>query len=521
MLSHCYFRCGAAGMKWFNILEFQLYLQDSGRVVCHECAIGDVMWYVFSWWRSRITNLGDIVIDLLVEDCPRTCENFLKLCKIKFYNFSPFYNIQKNYTCQTGDPEFPVGDGGSSIWGIIGNSELFKPEMDLKKHTHKSRGSVSMATKQVGDDRMAGSQFIITLADDLDTLDGKAALFGYTVEGFDTLDKINNALSDTNGRPFKDIRIKHTYILEDPFDDPQGLIVPPESPNPTEKQLSTIRIGEHEDVEDEQQDPDVVEQRRKEQDAAAQALTLEMVGDLPFAEVKPQDNVLFVCKLNPVTKDDDLELIFSRFGKIVSCEVIRDKLTGDSLQYAFVEFENQGDCERAYFKMDGVLIDDHRIHVDFSQSVSRLSTMWRDDTNSKSQKTHGDRVERRRSRSPAGRDYNREERKYHQRRHTKAYEGQTRNERSSYHENDDRRQRYERKNDRERIDRYGKEQRSNADRGTFYDKEHRDKRDRHYDKDYRTRREGDTRNDSDRKYDRRGDDFRSENSRSRHEHRTR
>lgn len=49
--------------------------------------------------------------------------------------------------------------------------------------------------------------------------------------------------------------------------------------------------------------------------------------------------------------------------------MIRDKRTGDSLQYAFIEFDNQKDCEQAYFKMQGVLIDDHRIHVDFSQSV--------------------------------------------------------------------------------------------------------------------------------------------------------
>lgn len=65
-------------------------------------------------------------------------------------------------------------------------------------------------------------------------------------------------------------------------------------------------------------------------------------------------------------------MIFSRFGTILSCEVIRDKRTGDSLQYAFIEFENQKDCEQAYFKMQGVLIDDHRIHVDFSQSVRLL-----------------------------------------------------------------------------------------------------------------------------------------------------
>lgn len=131
------------------------------------------------------------------------------------------------------------------------------------------------------------------------------------------------------------------------------------------------------------------EKLRREREARAQALTLEIVGDLPYAEVKPPENVLFVCKLNPVTEDEDLETIFSRFGTIVSCEVIRDKRTRDSLQYAFIEFENQKDCEQAYFKMQGVLIDDHRIHVDFSQSVSRLSDKWRNATNSKRAQSGG------------------------------------------------------------------------------------------------------------------------------------
>ena len=60
------------------------------------------------------------------------------------------------------------------------------------------------------------------------------------------------------------------------------------------------------------------------------------------------------------------------FYFINSCEVIRDHKTGDSLQYAFVEFEDKEACEKAYFKMDNVLIDDRRIHVDFSQSVSKF-----------------------------------------------------------------------------------------------------------------------------------------------------
>lgn len=56
---------------------------------------------------------------------------------------------------------------------------------------------------------------------------------------------------------------------------------------------------------------------QKDKEAKARATILEIVGDIPDAEIAPPENVLFVCKLNPVTTDDDLEIIFSRFGKIV------------------------------------------------------------------------------------------------------------------------------------------------------------------------------------------------------------
>lgn len=53
---------------------------------------------------------------------------------------------------------------------------------------------------------------------------------------------------------------------------------------------------------DEAAQEELAEKLRREREARAQALTLEIVGDLPYAEVKPPENVLFVCKLNPVTE---------------------------------------------------------------------------------------------------------------------------------------------------------------------------------------------------------------------------
>ncbi|KAG5733831.1 Peptidyl-prolyl cis-trans isomerase-like 4, partial [Termitomyces sp. T112] len=292
------------------------------------------------------TSLGDLVIDLEVDACPKTCENFLKLCKIYYFNLNAFFNVSKDFLAQTGDPT-ATGTGGESIWSYIASgspsnsessvSRYFEPEI-RPKLKHATKGTVSMAVAPAleGHKGGCGSQFFVTLADNIDYLDGKHTVFGHVVEGLDTLDKINEVYTDQDGRPFKDIRIRHVVILDDPFPDPDGLIQPPSSP--TRPPDNSTRIAEDEDplatLPEEEE-----ERIRREKAAAASALTLEMVGDLPFANVRPPENVLFVCKLNPVTRDEDLELIFSRFGVIMSCQVIRDKRTGDSLQYAFIEFD--------------------------------------------------------------------------------------------------------------------------------------------------------------------------------------
>ena len=44
--------------------------------------------------------------------------------------------------------------------------------------------------------------------------------------------------------------------------------------------------------------------------AKSRAHVLEILGDLPEADIVPPKNVLFVCQLNPVTQESDLESIF-------------------------------------------------------------------------------------------------------------------------------------------------------------------------------------------------------------------
>ncbi|KAK9955995.1 hypothetical protein ABG768_013755 [Culter alburnus] len=315
------------------------------------------------------TTLGDIVIDLYTEERPKASLNFLKLCKIKYYNYCLIHNVQRDFIVQTGDPT-GTGRGGESVFSkLYGDQARFFESEKMPRIKHRKKGTVSMVNNG---SEQHGSQFLITTSENLDYLDGVHTVFGEVTEGMDVLSKINETFVDNNFIPFQDIRINHTVILDDPFDDPAGLPVPDRSPEPTKEQLDSGRIGADEAINDDEGDAELLDELIKEKEAKTKAILLEMVGDLPDAEVKPPENVLFVCKLNPVTTDEDLEIIFSRFGPIKCCEIIRDWKTGESLCYAFIEFEKEEDCEKAYFKMDNVLIDDRRIHVDFSQSVSKI-----------------------------------------------------------------------------------------------------------------------------------------------------
>lgn len=325
-----------------------------------------------------VTSLGDIVVDLYADKCPLTCKNFLKLCRIKYYNGCLFHTVQKDFTAQTGDPT-GTGAGGDSVYKFLygDQARFFGDEihLDLK---HSKMGTVAMAS---AGENLNASQFYFTLRDDLDYLDGKHTVFGEIAEGLETLTRINEAYVDEKNRPFKNIRIKHTYILDDPFDDPSQLaeLIPEASPEgkPKDEVDGDVRLEDDWVPMDEQLGTAELEEVLRAKEAHSSAVVLESIGDIPEAETKPPDNVLFVCKLNPVTEDEDLHTIFSRFGTVISADIIRDYKTGDSLCYAFIEFETKEACEQAYFKMDNALIDDRRIHVDFSQSVAKLWSQYR------------------------------------------------------------------------------------------------------------------------------------------------
>jgi peptidyl-prolyl cis-trans isomerase-like 4 len=331
------------------------------------------------------TSAGDIVVDLFVEESPIACENFLTLCFLKYYNNCLFYNVQTNYIAQTGDPT-GTGRGGVSARGFIEG----RPKSYIKSETshrlrHDRVGLVSMASEGVIDSHL--SQFFITLrGEDMGHLNAQHTIFAEVAEGFDVLDKINSLYCDESGRPYQDLRIRHTYILDNPFFPKIRLVrSPPSSPTSNRPLAETVKVRipyektdlENDNIDDNNNNEDEqmtgkIESDIRKKEAVSRAVVLEMTGDIPDADAKPPEEVLFICKLNPITTDDDLEIIFSRFGEIKQCEIIRDSKTGESLCYAFIEFATEKSCIEAYEKMNNVLIDDRRVKVDFSQSVSKL-----------------------------------------------------------------------------------------------------------------------------------------------------
>src|SRR3546814_2314663 len=79
------------------------------------------------------TSAGAIVIDLFVEDCPATCLNFLKLCKLKYYHNCLVYNVQHNYIVQTGDP-CGSGEGGEALFAVLGDARRRFFPSETRKH---------------------------------------------------------------------------------------------------------------------------------------------------------------------------------------------------------------------------------------------------------------------------------------------------------------------------------------------------------------------------------------------------
>ncbi|SPO30274.1 related to Peptidyl-prolyl cis-trans isomerase [Ustilago trichophora] len=158
------------------------------------------------------TNFGPLNLELHCDRAPKTCYNFLQLCKQGKYDDTIFHRNIRGFMIQGGDPT-GTGRGGQSIWGHEFRDEYGEPGA----FKHESRGVLSMANKGAGTN---SSQFFITYRA-VPHLDGKHTVFGRLVDG--EKDKTLTALEqipseEGTDRPLRKIKIQDVLVTEDPFE---------------------------------------------------------------------------------------------------------------------------------------------------------------------------------------------------------------------------------------------------------------------------------------------------------------
>lgn len=72
---------------------------------------------------------------------------------------------------------------------------------------------------------------------------------------------------------------------------------------------------------------------------------------------------IYVGNLNYALKENDLEGVFADFGTVSSVKIIKDRYTGNSKGFGFVELENPEDEDSAINELDGKEVMGRNIKV--------------------------------------------------------------------------------------------------------------------------------------------------------------
>ncbi|EAY11786.1 hypothetical protein TVAG_106810 [Trichomonas vaginalis G3] len=309
-----------------------------------------------------ITSRGTFVVDLFLKTAPMQGFNMLKLAKINYFNNSLVLEIMKDFYLRIGNLQNP---GGTTVYQLLTNNNTMYIRDEINnKLSHSTAGFIS--TSNSAKDQNT-SEFFITLGRDLSRFDSIRTIFGRISENFELIKSISEEFVDETYRPYKNIRILGTKILYDPFEDPPGFEALKTRFVPYGVVKETNRLEYDEILED--IDPEKSLEKIEKLKTQHNAEILEMLGDIPDADARPPDTTLFICKLHPRTTEDGLRIVFSKFGTVTRVDLLKDKKTGQSLCYGFIEFSKAVEAENAYKKMQRAVIDNRIVLVDFCQSL--------------------------------------------------------------------------------------------------------------------------------------------------------
>jgi RNA recognition motif-containing protein len=72
---------------------------------------------------------------------------------------------------------------------------------------------------------------------------------------------------------------------------------------------------------------------------------------------------IFVARLNFKTRQEDLEKAFAQFGQVASAKIVKDRDTGRSKGYGFVEMASDEEANKAITALNETELDGRTIVV--------------------------------------------------------------------------------------------------------------------------------------------------------------
>ncbi|MDI6694827.1 MAG: RNA-binding protein [Anaerolineales bacterium] len=85
------------------------------------------------------------------------------------------------------------------------------------------------------------------------------------------------------------------------------------------------------------------------------------------------DTKLYVGNLSYSTTEDDLRSLFGQAGTVVSVSLIKDRDTGRSKGFAFVEMGSQSEAEQAIKQLNGTRVGEREIKVNIARPPEERS----------------------------------------------------------------------------------------------------------------------------------------------------
>lgn len=76
---------------------------------------------------------------------------------------------------------------------------------------------------------------------------------------------------------------------------------------------------------------------------------------------------LYVGNLSYSTTEDDLQTLFAKAGQVASVALIKDRNTGTSKGFAFVEMNTQVEVEKAISMFNGFNLNDRELKVNLAK----------------------------------------------------------------------------------------------------------------------------------------------------------